>query len=311
MVAHVANYLQTEKQSAIIGSRVILPKRFEKELQRILLTSPIPFPEDDLALHAHLRHLVGDRAPSLWALAQEVKGALQGERQFVILQGLPFLKLDCSLYHLFTLSFMTCLGNPIPTHLNSGKVVWNVKPQRSTGATFSINAEPASLHTDSQYTTHPPRYFSLVTIRPADRGGDSYILDGRVAIETLLDTADGQNCLRLLSQRRFPFRVPTIYTARECDDRPEFIYAPVVSNNPLLRFRYDVLCEGMLSNRVAMGNEMQWSIDYFHKHIEHHSQIIWFRLEAGDILLANNHELLHGRSGFSDSQRHLLRVRFD
>ena len=43
--------------------------------------------------------------------------------------------------------------------------------------------------------------------------------------------------------------------------------------------------------------------------LEHSTAVRRFLLEEGDLVMINNKTMLHGRTAFNDSNRHLLRVR--
>ena len=149
----------------------------------------------------------------------------------------------------------------------------------------------------------------LFAIRQARKGGLTTILDGRKVIYYLNKTKKGRKCTKILSSNLFPFRVPTAYTKQRSENVPEVIFAPIISKKPLVRFRFDTLSNGFECFPKMRKPEIMWAIDCFNRYIGKHPEKLIFCLNKGEILITNNHEILHGRTAFNDKKRLLLRIR--
>jgi alpha-ketoglutarate-dependent taurine dioxygenase len=108
----------------------------------------------------------------------------------------------------------------------------------------------------------------------------------------------------------FPFEVPTVFTAAQRADVREYIRAPIIAHEPLIRYRHDTLSAGLAAFGEPTTSPHRGAVGRLHKLICSSSERLELRLGSGDLLLINNHELLHGRTAFRDPNRLLLRVRF-
>jgi alpha-ketoglutarate-dependent taurine dioxygenase len=107
----------------------------------------------------------------------------------------------------------------------------------------------------------------------------------------------------------FPFRVPDSFISSRSGNENEYIRAPILAeNDPLIRFRYDSIIEGFSLDSALDHTEASWALGFVRDVInDYRNPVLW--LEAGDLLLTNNHEILHGRTSFSSMKRLLVRVR--
>jgi hypothetical protein len=63
--------------------------------------------------------------------------------------------------------------------------------------------------------------------------------------------------------------------------------------------------------RARLTDEQIEMITYFEKLVNEDHESESYMLQNGDILVLNNRRVMHKRSGFSDWNRHLLRIRFN
>ncbi|MEB3274391.1 MAG: TauD/TfdA family dioxygenase [Prochlorothrix sp.] len=196
---------------------------------------------------------------------------------------------------------------------NPGKkdYVWPIRAVKSQSSlkTFSEHNEAAPLHTDSQYRAQPEHFVAMWTIQPAQCGGGaSDLLDFWQVCQDLEETSSGQALLESLQSNHFPIGVPSIF--REPGDRG-YIEAPILGGAVPFRYRYDTMQAGLERAEVANETELSQILDRLNEivHSSPHRQIL--HLEVGDVLVVDNHRFLHGRTAFSDPDRHLLRIRFD
>ncbi|MBL8945669.1 MAG: TauD/TfdA family dioxygenase [Myxococcales bacterium] len=171
--------------------------------------------------------------------------------------------------------------------LGLGPQLTEVQPIRpiAQGRSFAASSGPAPLHTDSQLWRGRPAELQLTCcLRPAERDGESVLVDG-FALADRLAAACPADLARLLDEPRcLPFVFGHAFgpTLARRGDRHVFTHparphpgdrvAPIVAR---------ALAE--VPQRIV-------------------------RLEGGQALLVDNHRMLHGRRAFDDPHRELLRV---
>jgi alpha-ketoglutarate-dependent taurine dioxygenase len=270
------------------------------------------------AFHPHfnevvLRKTILKAVPDLQELCQDIRELMA--KHYC---GLLIEQLSLSTYSevarsqlLYALSLV--LGYPTPTDPRRGKLLWDVKSRPlpvGHFATFSEHSERAELHSDTQYYPNPEEYFLLYTIRAARCGGGrSLLCCARQVKEQLLTTAMGREALEILSTFKYPFRVPTTFTEVGEVSSVETTLAPIFSDQPLIRFRYDTIAKGFQSRPDLDLPEARFALGVLLKILETQSRVVDFILRDDDLLICNNHTALHGRTGFQDSERHLIRIR--
>jgi alpha-ketoglutarate-dependent taurine dioxygenase len=208
------------------------------------------------------------------------------------------------------------LGYPTPTDPRQGKLLWDVKARELPPgyfATFSEHSDRAELHTDTQYYPQPEDYFLLYTIRSARCGGGKSILCNAHEIkERLLETAEGAEAFKILSTHLFPFRIPTTFTQKGTVNAIETTLAPIFneqSEQPFIRFRYDTLEKGFKVRPDLETPEARQALRILDHVLENKVNVLNYYLSDDSLLLCDNHRILHGRTSYLDSQRHLIRVR--
>ncbi|MGZ3416731.1 MAG: TauD/TfdA family dioxygenase [Polyangiales bacterium] len=140
------------------------------------------------------------------------------------------------------------------------------------GRSFASRTGDAPLHTDSQlFHGAPPDLQILACVRPAEVGGDTLLLDSRRVIERACDL---DVLFRLPRTFRFVFGDLVATTISAVGDALIFTHPPR-SEDPIALDLRDPTC---------------------------------VRLEAGDVIVVDNHRMLHGRTPFDDPRRELQRL---
>lgn len=229
----------------------------------------------------------------------------------IILHGLESEFDDLGSAKLFFTKLSSSVGTLVPHNYDQSDFVWEIKPKLSTSIiqTFSEHNKDAPLHTDSQYRNIPEKYMVLLAFRQADCGGGKTIfLDFKNILNELRESIYGREIIKFASQNKFPIAVPSIFQAGE---KTEFIYSSLISNVPLIRYRYDTFKTG----GALMKN---WYIEDFDEKLNALDNVIQkslyisnFFLNNGEAIFIDNHRILHGRSSFVDSNRLLLRIRIN
>lgn len=151
------------------------------------------------------------------------------------------------------------------------------------GRSYAATSGPTPLHSDSQrFAGRPPRLQVMLCLRPAARGGATTLLDTRAL---LADLAAGDPDLHAdlhRTERTIPFVAgpivgPTV--VRDADDQ-WFTHSPMPPADPI-------------GERLA-----PWLA---------RARVTELTLAAGDLLIVDNHRMLHGRTAFT-GPRELLRL---
>jgi alpha-ketoglutarate-dependent taurine dioxygenase len=201
------------------------------------------------------------------------------------------------------------LGTVTP-HGASGQTIWRVTPRAALNhvPTFSEAASEAPFHTDNSWIAEPEQYFALLVIQPADEGGESLLFPVAELLRDFVRTRQGPAVIRTLSERLFPFAMPVVF--RSESKRTPVVTAPVLGGHSALRWRYDVIRAGFQVRPDLATAESVRAVEIFNEFVSDLlRQSPGIKMERGDLLLANNHTVLHARTNFNDPKRLLLRAR--
>lgn len=150
------------------------------------------------------------------------------------------------------------------------------------GRSFAAGDGPAPLHTDSQVHAGAPADVQvLVCARPADAGGEHLLIDGF----TLLDRvrAADPDLYRLLFEapRRIPFVFGDVFgpTVAERGGALAFTHAPFVARGDSIAHRLAPFVEA--------------------------APTLVFTTRAGEVLVADNRRMLHGRRAFTGAREYV------
>ena len=209
------------------------------------------------------------------------------------------------------LNFCAGIAPPV-AHDHQGALVWDIKCRAgklSGFATFSEHNDEASLHTDSQYRLKPETFFSLFCIKKAQcGGGTSSLLSLKHILLDLSKTKKGRNAIQALSREKFKLLIPSVF--RSHSNAPDFISGLILEKDKI-RFRADTIERALELYPGANSAAAITAYHYLKLVIKNSVHILKFDLEDGDMIFINNTTMLHGREAFSDTERHLLRVRMN
>lgn len=180
---------------------------------------------------------------------------------------------------------------------DGGVAAWPVKPRKVEG-TFSERIGEARFHTDSQYHERPERFFMLACERPAEDGGENFLL-ARDAVIEVAEAALGVEGLKRLRQPVWRWSVPEVFRQ---PGAPEVSPASeVLRPDGTLRWRID--------NLMVASKYDQELANAFADALDASPRRVTVRLQAGEILLCDNWRTLHARAYFADPERLLYRIR--
>lgn len=264
---------------------------------------------------AGVRAALERAAPSLTASARALRQTLESNYSAIVVRRmqLDHLALAQRCFILFGLSLF--MGTPTPTDRIRQRIVWDVKASAARmkagdASTFSEHAYEAQLHTDTQYYTSPERYVLLYFVRPASCGGGvSSLRDVNCIRRQMAHNARGRWALDFLSRQELPFRIPATFTGTGQRDAVEVTFARIFGTTPAIRFRIDTLEAGLALHPEYATPQVREALAILLTELARPELLYKELLGADSVLMVNNHEVLHGRSEFSDMERHALRIR--
>jgi hypothetical protein len=153
------------------------------------------------------------------------------------------------------------------------------------GRSFASNAAPTPLHTDSQMALGvPPAVQIMVCVRPAPTGGECVLADAWEVLDRVA-AGDAELYGMLFDvPRRIPFVFGDVFgaTVELRGTSLVFTHAPVVPRGDAVARRLAPWIDGTPRAEV--------------------------RLAAGEVMVVDNHRMLHGRLGFEGSTREFVRL---
>jgi hypothetical protein len=245
-------------------------------------------------------------------LGQIISQEVNGKHGYVLLNNLGYDTDDCTQREWVFTELASSLGIP-EGHNVDGKIIWDVKPKVQTSSqitTFSEHQDEAPPHNDSVYSENIEDYFGLAVINPAsDGGGRSQITSNVSIIQELKGTEYGYKVLETLRNESFPFAIPTVFIGKEGNTQKEVVIAPILEHEDCTRFRLDLILKGFEKAPQLWSEVKEKAVRTFYELAISGRHTKDFFMQKGDILFGHNRRILHARTPFFDSERHLLRIR--
>jgi gamma-butyrobetaine dioxygenase len=155
----------------------------------------------------------------------------------------------------------------------------HIRPH-AKGTSYASTAIATPLHTDSQdYLGAPPKLQIMACVRAAARGGESLLVDGRA----LLERCDPALRDALLHEPR----------------RQRFYFGDIVGPTVALKRGHHVWTLSPIPHHDPIGEALARELA--------RAPVIELALRAGDVLVVDNHRMLHGRTAF-EGEREFVRV---
>lgn len=217
------------------------------------------------------------------------------ERGWALMRDVPFLRRGVPDERL-VLDFASCFG--VPSARDGDRAVWPVAPlTRSPAATLSTSTGPAGFHTDAQYHPEPEDYVCLFGVRPAADGGVTRLLRYDAAVNALRARRDGEELLAALGRPVWRWQVPGAFAATPRLSAP----TTALAGGGRIRWRRDNL-EPAPDLPADSATRIDAAFDGA-------AGTVSLALESADMLVIDNHRVMHARTPFSDPRRLMLRVR--
>lgn len=154
---------------------------------------------------------------------------------------------------------------------------------------------PVDLHTDQPFLERPPRYQALHCMRPAERGGESYLCDALQAARHLR-SVDAPAWERLVA-------TPVVFDRRQREFQRRLV-SPLVETRDGEPFRVRSSYFTLAPHQLPFAE-----MEAFYRACQRFTAItldpahqLRFGLGAGDFLLYDNWRMLHARTGFSGAR---------
>lgn len=147
-------------------------------------------------------------------------------------------------------------------------------------------------HTDQPFLDEPPRYQLLHCIRPADSGGENYVVDAQAAADYLASIDEEAYHLLLTQPVRF-------HRKQQAFER--VVESPILTRRAdgslLIRYSYFTMAPQRTS--FAKMDAFYRAYRRFAKLVRDPRHQYRLRLAASDFLIYDNHRMLHARTGFT------------
>lgn len=196
-------------------------------------------------------------------------------------------------------NLFTCFAKPL-VQFRNGNMLHDVRksdehvPPRCS---YSMSDKGASLHTDGSYMYEcPPNYVGLICINQAESGGESILVDGRKILQQLK-----KEYPESMKNLKHDFHFNT-------DNQLEgsvTLTKPIISeNDSSIIFNYNRIHIESGHNAVGLPlpNESIDSMNKLDLLLKRKENQNIFRLSRGEMLVINNHFILHGRYSFKDNE---------
>ena len=260
-----------------------------------------------------MKHFItlDDSQPDLRTIAHMVRKAVI-DKGYIVFRNFYYDLNDLEKTKSLFIQLCEMVGTPI-SHDQHGSIVWDIKSNpNSTGLvkTYSEHNHQAELHTDSQYSLYPEDMFALLSLQKAKCGGGiSHLKSLKNILHRLKMLPDGDEVIRILSNTDFPFIVPNVFKKNN-SIKHEFNFGPILRDNEI-RFRIDTFEKAFQVDNSFCTEEQLDAYGKLKKVITDDLDLTEFTMEPGDLIVINNKTMLHGRSSFTDSNRHMLRIRMN
>jgi alpha-ketoglutarate-dependent taurine dioxygenase len=242
-------------------------------------------------------------APSFFSAVRDAIAAAG----FALARMPGFAQLAAAEQDMLAVAVAGVLGQPSPVGSATEIIVWDVRPRPELSAAqrahnISVSDGEACLHTDSAFSDAPERWFALWCVRPAHDGGESVLVDAAAVIGRMAADPSLRPAVDTLMTHDVPIwdgqRLLSIRALRRDGD-----------GKVAIRYRADLLREGLRRAELDPRDPVAEALRTLTVELDDEAARVIVPLKADDLLIVDNHRVLHARQHFTDPGRHLLRVR--
>lgn len=201
------------------------------------------------------------------------------------------------------LSLLRKLGTPLPQY--HGSIVREVRPDPAMEqyAVSSLNTKALTPHTEHfEFAGLPPRLIALWAVRPAiGAGGETTLADGHRLMERFSPRERAQ-----MAERVYEWSSPASLSTEGISIGAQHPIIEHTEKAPVIRFssremRYRGEA-GIYEDDELLERYRETGISFFEE------TCLAVKIEQNALLVWDNWRMLHSRTSFSDSRRHLRRV---
>lgn len=256
-------------------------------------------------LHAYekveqARLLMADECPTFRKEVEEVRELVENTKKIVIVKPFVDLHNKYTILEQRTISWLIggVLGESIVQNEVGDRVICVYDRDRNNsmtkGARYHQTREGGSIHTDNVNVPYHWDYLLLTCIAPAMSGGENILVNGLHVHKILKEKHP--DVLAIL-EKNF------IWEQRGVADA---IYeAPIISYNkkgePIYRHLRPYMESAHNKMNKPLTAEQLYAIDTLDSILEHSDNQYRHTFSAGEILISNDSQTLHGRTCFSDA----------
>lgn len=254
-------------------------------------------------------------APQLSAIADEIRRSFETGACGVLVPRLGLAEFDLNRRRMSVFALAALVGNVTETEPEDHRVLWDVKSAPDEARRFSRFSQAsgeAQYHTDSTIVPIPERFFLLYAVTQAQCGGGWSILrDGRLLKRRLEETPAGRDAIQTLTETSLPIRIPKSFRKKYgATDSNGYSYVPVMADKPLWRWRRDKIEQGLAKHPECCTPPVRKALDTVDDLLADEADELHAVLPTDAVVIIDNHVAFHGRTAFTDLNRHLLRIRF-
>ena len=198
------------------------------------------------------------------------------------------------------LELVSALGTP--TAIGNGSLIHEVSPRPDrVGADLSHSAEAFPLHTDSTFLVEPHDFVALACVEAQDGfGGESRVVGCHALRARIADPG----ALEALAEPAYPFLI------REPGCAPDVRALPILREDDdcwTVRYRSDAVAMALRDSGIELGARHRAALLALEDALADSAIHAAFTLRPGDVLLLDNHRVLHGRTAIAPGARRVLR----
>jgi alpha-ketoglutarate-dependent taurine dioxygenase len=247
---------------------------------------------------------------------EAAKRRLEGRPGFVVLRGLRPSDLTVEEAKVALWGIGTAFGRPRPQNLDGDRIhvvenVENTSPGKTAPGGSTSNNEIIA-HTENARPPYPPRLISLMCLRQGEKGGETRLYSGYELYNRVL--RDRRDLMRRLHQNFMFGRHDENYPdGKRWDEWPVF---SLCDEHLSVRYGRYWINVAERSSGIKMDSLAREAADCIDAILADNRMPVEFKLAPGDILIVDNHTVLHARAAFTDGtsardRRCLLRLWLD
>ncbi len=244
------------------------------------------------------------RLPAFARVIPALRARLDHGIGFFVLRGLPFDEMSFDEAQILAWVVSNYLGKVIRQNYTGLRVELLKDQKRSDGDPYRISQTNRffAFHSDNGVLEpRPPNYIGLTCLRAAKQGGESVLVSAYTLHNELL--ARHPDLLDVL-YGEFHADKPQLQTRAGAKDRP--VRYPIFQRQGaelFMRYNREFLEQGAAKAGVVLPAEAATAFDVLDELMQREELLFRYKLQRGEVLIANNLATLHSRTAYIDDER--------